>query len=163
MYCTMNKLVFLGLIPVLMAAIPNVYASDDPFRNSQGNRPAINEAFDPDRSCMFDAYQLKCIPGSQQECPDDFGRNEDSTCVYPHSEGCPEGYHTTDDDETGQCYDNDEGCNGYMTKDGVRYNYVLIEGEDGKGDRCRDPAYLCNEEPDHPACKDLLTDEGPET
>lgn len=35
---------------------------------SKQNRPPINEYFAPDESCDFDAYQLKCIPGSEQEC-----------------------------------------------------------------------------------------------
>lgn len=35
----------------------------------QTSRPAINPDFAPDRSCLFDVYQLHCIPGSEQECP----------------------------------------------------------------------------------------------
>ena len=27
-----------------------------------------------------------------------------------HYEGCPEGYHSVEDDDTGQCYSNDDGC-----------------------------------------------------
>ncbi len=30
--------------------------------------------------------------------------------VSSGSEGCPDGYHSVEDDETGQCYDNDLGC-----------------------------------------------------
>jgi hypothetical protein len=41
---------------------------------SKQNRPAINPDFDPDRSCLFDVFQLKCIPGSEQDCPEGFGR-----------------------------------------------------------------------------------------
>ena len=99
----------------------------------------------------------------QQECPQGFRAAEPENCYPEHRDGCPKGYHSTDDDETGQCYDNDEGCNAHTTIDGVRYDFVLIEREDGKGDRCADLAYLCDEEPNHPACKDLLTDEGPES
>jgi hypothetical protein len=108
----------------------------------KSNRPAINEDFDPDRSCMFDAYQLKCIPGAEQECPEGFGNNDDSTCFFFHKEGCPEGYHSTDKDETGQCYSNEEGCNAYATINGTRHDYVLLTDRPGKGDICADPRYL---------------------
>ena len=44
---------------------------------------------------------------------------------------CPEGYHGADDDESGQCYPNDEGC---------EYDdYVLLDDPEDEGDRC---AYL---------------------
>ena len=109
---------------------------------SQSDRPAVNENFNPDRSCMFDAYQLRCIPGATQECPEGFGNNEDSTCFFLHREGCPEGYHSTDDDETGQCYSNEEGCNAYVTINGTRHDYVLLTDRSGKGDVCADPRYF---------------------
>jgi hypothetical protein len=44
---------------------------DDVSDMNKGNRPAINEEFDPDYSCLFDTFQLKCIPGSNQECPNE--------------------------------------------------------------------------------------------
>jgi hypothetical protein len=109
---------------------------------SKLDRPAINEDFNPDRSCMFDAYQLRCVPGADQECPEGFGNNDDSTCFFFHKEGCPEGYHSTDNDETGQCYSNEEGCNAYVTINGTRYDYVLLTDRPGKGDICADPRYL---------------------
>ena len=69
--------------------------------------------------------------------------------------------HSVGDDETGQCYDNDEECKGRLIQNGVRYDYVFVEGEDGKGDRCISPTYLCQDEPNHQACKDYR-DEGTE-
>lgn len=39
----------------------------------KSDRPTINEDFNPDSSCMFDAYQLRCIPGAHQGCPKGFG------------------------------------------------------------------------------------------
>jgi hypothetical protein len=110
--------------------------------HSKSDRPAINEDFNPDKSCMFDAYQLRCIPGAEQECPEGFGNNDDSTCFFLHKEGCPEGYHSTDNDETGQCYSNKEGCNAYATINGTRHDYVLLTERPGKGDTCADPRYL---------------------
>jgi len=70
----------------------------------------------PDQSCLFDAYQLKGIPGSGQECPEDFGTNEDGTCFSPTLINgnweweCPDGYHSEEDDETGQCYPDTKPC-----------------------------------------------------
>jgi hypothetical protein len=108
----------------------------------KSDRPAINEDFNPDRSCMFDAYQLRCVPGADQVCPESFGNNDDSTCFFLHKEGCPEGYHSTDNDETGQCYSNEGGCNAYVTINGTRHDYILLTDRPGKGDTCADPRYL---------------------
>jgi hypothetical protein len=49
------------------------------FKAGQHVRPPINPDFDPDYSCLFDVYQVQCIPGSEQECPEGFGNNEKST------------------------------------------------------------------------------------
>ena len=69
----------------------------------------------PDESCLFDIEQIKCLPSPiTDECPENFGTNEDGQCFPLNEDGdweCPEGYHGEDDDETGQCYPNDEGCN----------------------------------------------------
>lgn len=107
--------------------------------SSQSARLPINPDFSPDESCLFDAYQLKCIPGSEQVCPADFGSNEDATCfpLIDNGEwGCPDGYHTRDDDESGQCYSNELGCEwpGYV---------FLKGGEDGEGDRCAVLYLIC--------------------
>jgi hypothetical protein len=48
---------------------------------------------------------------ARAECPKGFATNEDDYCFPLHDAGCPEGYHSEDEDETGQCYPNDEGCN----------------------------------------------------
>jgi len=108
----------------------------------KSDRRALNEDFNPDRSCMFDAYQLRCIPGADQVCPEGFSNNDDSTCFFFHNGGCPEGYHSTDNDETGQCYSNEEGCNAYVTINGTRHDYVLLTDRPGKGDACADPRYI---------------------
>jgi hypothetical protein len=89
---------------------------------------------------MFDAYQLKCIPGAEQDCHEaGFGNNDDSTC-FPYEViigGCSDGYHSTDDDETGQCYPNEEGC---------LNDYILLTDRPDKGDRCAEMNYECNSE-----------------
>lgn len=62
---------------------------------------------------------------------------------------CPKGYHTVDDDETGQCYSNEGGC---------EYDdmVLLTDRPDKIWDRCASLYYFCSEyngHPEHPACK----------
>ncbi|MGH9926622.1 MAG: hypothetical protein ACREAS_08165 [Nitrososphaera sp.] len=113
--------------------------NEDGYTLSQSSRPAINPDFDPDESCLFDVFQVQCIPGSQQECSEDFGNNDDYTCFPLDENGdwtCPEGYHGTDDDETGQCYPNDEGC---------QYDdSILLTDRPGKDDRCAALYAICD-------------------
>lgn len=128
----------------------------------------------PDESCLFDVYQIKCQPDPlTDECPPDFGSNEDGYC-FPRTNGewkCPDGYHGTDDDETGQCYPNSEGCDAYILayEGDDKVEYILVEGEEeGESDMCRDPGRICDgvawdnvskkkvEEPIHPDCDDYL-------
>lgn len=151
-----------AIVPILMLLVPNVYASTNDTDDI--NKPLyrqiqdliVNPNFAPDYTCLFDAYQLHCIQGEDQDCYDieGFGNNEDDRC-FPMSMGewkCPEGYHGTDDDESGQCYPNDEGC---------EYDdYVLLtDRPDGRHDRCAYLGYICQEggeNSDHPECKDFL-------
>ena len=135
------------------------------------NVPGSEEYFEyaktggPDESCLFDVYQIKCqaFPNmnetADKECPENFFTNEDYRCVPNHDEGCPEGYHSTDDDETGQCYPNDEGCNAWLLSyddDDSRFEFILVtDRPDGRGDNCYDPGNLCEDDgdqPDHPKC-----------
>ena len=124
-----------------LSFIRNSFASSDftgdNWRNYKMERPAINPNFNPNYSCLFNVYQEKCIPGSQQKCPKpQFGSNEDDTC-FPMTliNGeweweCPDGYHSIDDDETGQCYPNSEGC--------IYDDYILTPSSDSGVmiDRC---------------------------
>lgn len=141
--------------------------NNNPFQTSiHANRPAINPDFAPDEDCVYDVSQIHCIPGSAQECPKPQFNEGDPSMCSPRTlvDGewrlvCPDGYHYEDEDESGQCYPNDEGCGDYGP-------YVLIEGE--RGDRCallyficdeaehRGEDYCieyCNEDPDRLACK----------
>ena len=138
-----------GCEPVVYTAENITAEIDKPdfATNSKQDRPAINPDFDPDESCDFNTFQLKCIPGSEQDCPEGFWSNEDYTC---HLSGdCPEGYHGVDDDETGQCYPNSEPCPG-----GFDYpTYVFEEGEAGESDNCEALHYLCHGDvPRHSKC-----------
>jgi hypothetical protein len=95
-----------------------------------------NPYFAPDGSCVFDTFQLHCIPGENQECPKGFGNNEDDTCFRLHRSGCPEGYHGEDGDETGQCYPDTEPC--YPGQ--IRYPSDRVGG---KGEACGQTEDIC--------------------
>jgi hypothetical protein len=159
-----GPLFLLAIIPILL--IPTVHASsnselfnEEGYLLSQRDRPAINEDFKPDYSCLFDVYQEKCIPGSAQECPKPyFSNNEDYTCfpktlingTYPYVNGtyewrCPVGYHTVDEDETGQCYSNEEECPEWA---------VLQKAQGGRdwSDSCIEYKVQCEYNEDHPLC-----------
>lgn len=128
------------------------------FSDFGDNRPAINPDFAPDQDCNI-AYEVKCIPGSQQSCFDLDGFDNGKNNVCSPIE-CQEGYHMVDDDETGLCYPNSEvDCDDsyVVTYDGKqRYDYVFVEGEDGESDRCANPVYLCEDESSHEICKEFL-------
>jgi hypothetical protein len=84
-------------IAIIVLTVPTVNASsgrvlseeeresgfyDEDGYPKQADRPAINPDFAPDYSCLFDIYQAKCIPSSEQECPEGLGgNNDDETCV----------------------------------------------------------------------------------
>ena len=73
---------------------------DDISDMNKGNRPAINEEFDPDYDCLFDTFQLKCIPGSNQECPKGFSVTIPENCVPLIGKNgnweCPKDYHSVE-------------------------------------------------------------------
>lgn len=79
----------------------------------------------PDKDCLYNASLPKCKP-IDGECPDGFNMNEDGNCFPDHSDGgCPEGTHGVDDDETGQCYKDDEvDCPDGMEQVGNNCTYV---------------------------------------
>jgi hypothetical protein len=82
-------------------------ASGVPFRETNKG------AFNPDQGCLFNVDQPKCTPPEGVDCPEDFGTNEDGQCFPLNEDGdweCPPDYHSVDDDETSQCYPNNEGC-----------------------------------------------------
>jgi hypothetical protein len=159
-------IITLALILSMSTATASVFASADDLASIyKPDRPAINPDFAPDESCLFDIFQDKCAPGSQQECPEDFGTNEDLNCVPQINDGhrmCPDGYHSVDNDETGQCYPNsgESGCkDAYLTSEDrtSRFEYILLRGGDDSPnpyDTCANPSYLCNDQPDHSGCKE---------
>ena len=113
--------IIIALITIVMVGVSttlvnaSVYATTNSTSNvdkplyRQIGELRLNPYFAPDESCDFDAYQLHCIPGEDQDCQDvGFVGNEDGTC---HLVGdCPPGYHSAQDDESGQCYPDTEPC-----------------------------------------------------
>jgi hypothetical protein len=79
--------------------------------NSNGNLTASpeNDNESPDGDCLFDPNLPKCA-SVDGECPDGFFQNGYEQCVPDHRDGCPDGYHSVDDDETGRCIPNSDGC-----------------------------------------------------
>lgn len=77
--------------------------TDDSDQDVQGS-----EDSQPDGDCLFDPDLPKCAPDENGDCPDGFFQNEDGQCVP--GGGCPEGYHSVDNDESGRCIPDSEGC-----------------------------------------------------
>jgi hypothetical protein len=75
---------------------------------SKVNTNATTTQGGPDQDCLFDPGLPKCVPGPDGKCPDGFAMNEDGQC-FPRG-GCPHGYHRVEDDESGRCISNTEGC-----------------------------------------------------
>ncbi len=88
----------------------------------------------PDGDCLFDPSLAKCAPDENGNCPEGFAMNGDGQC-FPRHDGCPEGYHSHEDDESGKCIPDDVSC---------------------------DPGYIMN--PDYPSCdsKDRVCQDHPE-
>ena len=99
----------------------------------------------PDRECLFDPSMPKCAPDENGKCPEGFNMNEDGQC-FPQG-GCPDGYYRADDDETGRCIPNSEGCPSDM-----------IFRPDHKTCGYKDD--VCSQYPELKACQ--TTDEGDE-
>lgn len=68
-----------------------------------------NDDEGPDGFCLFNPDLPKCA-SVNGESPDRFFQNEDEQCVPDHRDGCPDGSHSVDDDETGRCIPNSDGC-----------------------------------------------------
>jgi hypothetical protein len=112
----------------------NGFYRDDGYPIDTELRPAINPDFAPDESCDL-KWELKCIPGSEQQCNEIEGYNNGEMNVCT-PKGCPNGYHDNFEWEDNICYSNEQGC--------ANEGFILIAKE--RGMTC-EPPYLC-EEPD---------------
>lgn len=94
----------------------------------------------PDEDCLFDPSLPKC-KSDNGVCPEGFFQNEDGNCVPRHPNGCPEGYHSHENDETGRCIPDDVPCEpGYI--------------RDPDFPTCSDKEFVCREHPTIDECKD---------
>ena len=87
--------------------VDNDTESDGSIEHLSSDNQSDSSTNKPDRDCLFDPDLPKCAAVNGQ-CPDGFNQNEDEQCV-PKG-GCPKEYHTVDDDETGRCIPNSDGC-----------------------------------------------------
>lgn len=98
------------------------------------------ESIDP---CLLDPSDPSCPkPDPDQNCPEGWAQNEDGNCFPLHPEGCPSGYHSHEDDETGRCIPNSTPCSP---------GYVLITENKPS---CLREEYACQEYPNTDVCKD---------
>lgn len=74
---------------------------------------------------------------------------------------CPDGYHSVDNAEIGQCYLNlgESGCKDdylHIEDRTSRFDYILLRGDNSPDpyDRCANPSYLCDDQPDHIGCEE---------
>jgi uncharacterized membrane protein YgcG len=75
---------------------------------SPGQTPPKQKPGPPDKDCLFNPSLPKCA-SSGGKCPEGFLTNEEGQCV-PLVTKCPQGFHTVDEDETGTCYPDANGC-----------------------------------------------------
>jgi hypothetical protein len=95
----------------------------------------------PDEECLYEPSLLKCTPGPEG-CPMGFSMNAYEQCFPRHQGGCPKGYHSHEDDESGRCIPDSEECaKGYIM------NPVYPE--------CQRIEYVCEK---HPTIKECLTE-----
>ena len=97
-----------------------------------------NESRQPDEDCLFDPSLPKCTPGPEG-CPQGFAINAYEQCFPKHEAGCPEGYHSHEDDESGRCIPDNIPC-----EDGYIMNPSYPE--------CQLMWYVCKEHPAINAC-----------
>ena len=108
----------------------DIKVDNDDDNNGKHHDNDDNNNKGPDRDCLFNASLPKCDPDKDGNCPDDFNLNEDGNC-FPDHHDCPDGTHGVDDDETGQCYkDDEEECPYGMEMVGNNCTYIETEEEE---------------------------------
>lgn len=120
---------FILLIVVMVQSVTsNVFATNNTNENITipvPPPPNTTEPEGPDEQCLFDPSLPQCAP-VDGECPGGFTMNANEQCI-PLG-GCPDGYHTVEDDETGTCYPDDIPCPDaqVMSEEG---NYCIVPDE----------------------------------
>lgn len=100
----------------------------------------------PDESCLFDTSQPKCA-AVNGECPPGFNTNDDENC-FPDHERCPDGYHSEEDNETGECYPDSRPCPQGQVMDPDFPTCVNLT------------VPFCEDHRDIQACRDFLEEQG---
>jgi hypothetical protein len=118
----------LKLIPIVIIIILWSSSSVDKLiaLSVNGDNETISDG--PDEDCLYDPSMPKCIPGPEGY-PVGFAMNAYEQCFPRHEGGCPEGYHSHEDDESGRCIPDDIPCDdGYTMNPGYpecqRIEYV---------------------------------------
>lgn len=112
--------------------IRNVYKTSISTSSSSNNDNNNDNDNTPDRDCLFNPSLPKCA-AVDGECPDGFNQNGYDQCV-PKG-GCPDEHHRTDDDETGRCIPNSDGCPDGMEfrPDRKSCTYIIENDENDNG------------------------------
>lgn len=99
-------------LPMIIFALATNTTTNLNFTGTAGrednieNNNSLQET--PDMRCLFDPDLPNCSPDELGHCPGEFAINDDDRCIP--IVGCPEGYHKVEDDESGRCYSDEEGC-----------------------------------------------------
>jgi len=116
--------------------------AEDSTKAETETEPAEEKDSEPINPCLLDPSDPSCPkPDENQNCPDGWAQNEDGNCFPLHPEGCPSGYHSHEDDETGRCIPNSTPCSP---------GYVLITENKPS---CLRKEYACQEYPNAQVCK----------
>jgi hypothetical protein len=125
--------------------------------------PGNNNA--PDKDCLFNPSLPKCA-SSGGKCPEGYLTNEEGQCV-PLVSKCPRGFHTVDEDETGTCYPDANGCPDGTLMDSLSRNcqspYIGTSCPPGYEADEYDPNTQepkCVQKPDCPTGEEFIIDEG---
>lgn len=100
--------------------VPGIIISVIIFLGSTSNGYRLNassnnsDSGQPDEDCLFEPSLPKCAPGPEG-CPQGFAMNSYEQCFPKHEVGCPKGYHSHEDDESGRCISDSVPCDdGYL-------------------------------------------------
>ncbi len=130
------------VIPILVVMVWLFPSSDKSIAFSTGEGNKTNST-GPDEDCLFNPSLPRCIPGPEG-CPEGFAMNAYEQCFPRHEGGCPEGYHSHEDDESGRCIPNNEECaEGYI----MNPDYP----------ECQRMEYVCEKRPTMNECKTEVT------
>lgn len=107
------------------------------------NQQAADISQDDIEPCLLDPSLPSCPkPDENQDCPEGWAQNEDGNCFPLHPDGCPNGYHGHEDDETGRCIPNSTPCDP---------SYILVSGENGRKN-CERKEFYCQTHEDDNRC-----------